>query len=219
MEIIFREQADFYSVMRINDLPENFLKKLVVVKPLGEEKPLTVTETIKKCLKEMKRYVNESAIQKALVIDVGREGASFYSLKLNDEELADCYELAKEYGLGNRDEIISFIIGTNCKKTERPALEVFEEAMNNVMPVLEVKARRIGGATYQVPIEVRPDRRQALGLRWLTTFSRNRGEKTMEERLANEIMDAANNTGASVKRKEDMHKMAEANKAFAHYRF
>ena len=86
-------------------------------------------------------------------------------------------------------------------------------------PVLEVKARRIGGATYQVPIEVRPDRRQALGLRWLTTFSRNRGEKTMEERLANEIMDAANNTGASVKRKEDMHKMAEANKAFAHYRF
>ncbi len=90
------------------------------------------------------------------------------------------------------------------EKTERPALEVFEEAMNNVMPVLEVKARRIGGATYQVPIEVRPDRRQALGLRWLTTFSRNRGEKTMEERLANEIMDAANNTGASVKRKEDM---------------
>ena len=105
------------------------------------------------------------------------------------------------------------------EKTEKPALEVFEAAMNNVMPVLEVKARRIGGATYQVPIEVRPDRRQALALRWLTTYSRNRGEKTMEERLANEIMDAANNTGASVKKKEDMHKMAEANKAFAHYRF
>ena len=104
-------------------------------------------------------------------------------------------------------------------KAEKPALEVFEEAMNNVMPVLEVKARRIGGATYQVPIEVRPDRRQALALRWLTTYSRNRGEKTMEERLANEILDAANNTGASVKKKEDMHKMAEANKAFAHYRF
>ena len=104
-------------------------------------------------------------------------------------------------------------------KTEKPALEVFEEAMNNIMPMLEVKARRIGGATYQVPIEVRPDRRQALALRWLTMFSRKRGEKTMEERLANEIMDAANNTGASVKRKEDMHKMAEANKAFAHYRF
>ena len=92
-------------------------------------------------------------------------------------------------------------------------------ALNNVMPVLEVKARRIGGATYQVPIEVRAERRQALGLRWLTTFSRARGEKTMEERLAGEIMDASNNTGASVKRKEDMHKMAEANKAFAHYRF
>ncbi len=106
-----------------------------------------------------------------------------------------------------------------AEKTEKPALEVFEEAMNNVMPVLEVKARRIGGATYQVPIEVRADRRQALGLRWLTFFSRKRGEKTMQERLANEIMDAANNTGASVKRKEDMHKMAEANKAFAHYRF
>ena len=105
------------------------------------------------------------------------------------------------------------------KKSGKPALEVFEEAMNNVMPVLEVKARRIGGATYQVPIEVRAERRQALGLRWLTTFSRARGEKTMEERLAGEIMDASNNTGASVKRKEDMHKMAEANKAFAHYRF
>ena len=104
-------------------------------------------------------------------------------------------------------------------KTERPAIEVFEEAMNNIMPVLEVKARRIGGATYQVPIEVKPDRRQALALRWMTTFSRARGGKTMEERLANEILDAANNTGASVKRKEDMHKMAEANKAFAHYRF
>ena len=113
------------------------------------------------------------------------------------------------YGAFNRVE----------EKAGKPAIEVFEEAMNNVMPVLEVKARRIGGATYQVPIEVRADRRQALGLRWLTTFSRARGEKTMEERLANEIMDAANNTGASVKRKEDMHKMAEANKAFAHYRF
>ena len=105
------------------------------------------------------------------------------------------------------------------EKTGKEALEVFEEAMNNIMPVLEVKARRIGGATYQVPIEVRPERRQALALRWLTVYSRKRGEKTQEERLANEIMDAANNTGAAVKRKEDMHKMAEANKAFAHYRF
>ena len=105
------------------------------------------------------------------------------------------------------------------EKEGKPALEVFETALNNVMPALEVKARRIGGATYQVPIEVRPERRQALGLRWLTNFSRARSEKTMEERLANEIMDAANETGASVKRKEDMHRMAEANKAFAHYRF
>ena len=99
-----------------------------------------------------------------------------------------------------------------AEKTERPALEVFEEAMNNVMPVLEVKARRIGGATYQVPIEVRPDRRQALALRWLTLYSRNRGEKTMQERLANEILDAANNTGASVKKKETLPKIVKKSK-------
>ena len=105
------------------------------------------------------------------------------------------------------------------EKAGKPALEIFEGAMNNIMPALEVKARRIGGATYQVPIEVRPDRRQALALRWLVTFSRARGEKTMVDRLASEIMDAYNNTGAAVKRKEDMHKMAEANKAFSHYRF
>ena len=104
-------------------------------------------------------------------------------------------------------------------ETGKDAIEVFEEAMNNVMPALEVKARRIGGATYQVPIEVRPERRQALGLRWITLYSRQRSEKTMVDRLANEIMDAANNTGSSVKKREDMHKMAEANKAFAHYRF
>ena len=106
-----------------------------------------------------------------------------------------------------------------ANETGKDALEVFNEAMNNIMPLLEVKARRIGGATYQVPIDVRPDRRQALGLRWLTTYSRARSEKTMEERLAKEILDAANNTGAAVKRKEEMHRMAEANKAFAHYRF
>jgi small subunit ribosomal protein S7 len=105
------------------------------------------------------------------------------------------------------------------EKAGKPALEVFETAMNNIMPALEVKARRIGGATYQVPIEVRPDRRQALALRWLVLFSRKRGEKTMIDRLAGEIMDASNNTGAAVKRKEDMHKMADANKAFSHYRF
>ena len=106
-----------------------------------------------------------------------------------------------------------------AEKTGKDALEVFEEAMNNIMPVLEVKAKRIGGATYQVPIEVKPERRQALALRWLTLYSRKRGEKTQKDRLANEIMAAANNTGASVKKKEDMHKMAEANKAFSHYRF
>jgi len=105
------------------------------------------------------------------------------------------------------------------KETGKDAVEVFTEAMNNIMPALEVKSRRIGGATYQVPIDVRPDRRQALALRWITSYSRKRGERTMEERLARELMDAANNTGASVKKKEDMHKMAEANKAFAHYRF
>ncbi|MEE3392781.1 MAG: 30S ribosomal protein S7 [Lachnospiraceae bacterium] len=106
-----------------------------------------------------------------------------------------------------------------AEKSGKDAVEVFDEAMNNIMPQLEVKARRIGGATYQVPIEVRPDRRQALALRWLTLFSRKRSEKTMVERLANEILDASNNTGSAVKRKEDMHKMAEANKAFAHYRW
>ena len=105
------------------------------------------------------------------------------------------------------------------EKTGKEPLEVFEQAMENVMPSLEVKARRVGGATYQVPIEVRPERRQTLGLRWLTMFARKRGEKTMKERLAGEIMDACNNTGAAVKRREDTHKMAESNKAFAHFRW
>ena len=104
-------------------------------------------------------------------------------------------------------------------KTGREPLEVFEEAMNNIMPVLEVKARRVGGATYQVPIEIRPERRQTLGLRWLVSYARARSERTMRERLAGEIMDACNNTGASVKKREDTHKMAESNKAFAHFRW
>ncbi|MEG2430003.1 MAG: 30S ribosomal protein S7, partial [Oscillospiraceae bacterium] len=108
---------------------------------------------------------------------------------------------------------------TMAEKTGRDALEVFEDAMNNVMPLLEVKARRIGGANYQVPIEVRPERRQTLGLRWLLDASRKRGEKVMADRLAGELLDAANNTGAAVKKREDTHKMAEANKAFAHYRY
>ena len=120
---------------------------------------------------------------------------------------------------GTAQKIVYGAFATVAEKTGKDAIEVFEEAMNNVMPVLEVKARRIGGATYQVPVEVRPERRQALALRWLTMFSRKRGEKTMQDRLAGEIMDAANNTGSAVKRKEDMHKMADANKAFAHYRW
>ena len=106
-----------------------------------------------------------------------------------------------------------------AKETGKEALEVFNDAMNNIMPALEVKSRRIGGATYQVPIDVRPERRQTLALRWIVDFARKRGEKTMAERLAAELMDAANNTGAAVKRKEEMHRMAEANKAFAHYRW
>jgi small subunit ribosomal protein S7 len=105
------------------------------------------------------------------------------------------------------------------EKTGKEPLEVFEQAMNNIMPVLEVKARRVGGATYQVPMEVRPERRQTLGLRWLTDFSRKRGERTMKERLAGELLDATNNMGGAFKKKEDTHKMAEANKAFAHYRW
>ena len=105
------------------------------------------------------------------------------------------------------------------EKTGNDPIEVFEAAMENVMPVLEVKARRIGGATYQVPLEVRPERRQTLGLRWITSFARARSERTMRERLANEIMDAANKTGGAVKKCDDTHRMAEANKAFAHFRY
>ena len=105
------------------------------------------------------------------------------------------------------------------EKTGREPLEVFEQAMENVMPMLETKARRVGGSNYQVPIEVRPERRQTLGLRWLTNYSRARSEKTMKERLAGELMDACNNTGAAVKKREDTHKMAEANKAFSHFRW
>lgn len=106
-----------------------------------------------------------------------------------------------------------------AEKTGKDALEVFETAMNNVMPLLEVKARRIGGSNYQVPIEVRPERRQTLGIRWILAASRNRSEKYMRERLANELIDASNNSGAAVKKREDTHRMAEANKAFAHYRY
>ncbi len=106
-----------------------------------------------------------------------------------------------------------------AEKTGKDPIEAFEEAMNNIMPVLEVKARRVGGATYQVPMEIRPDRRRTLGLRWLTLYARKRGEKTMVDRLAGELMDALNNAGGACKKKEETHKMAEANKAFSHYKW
>ena len=120
---------------------------------------------------------------------------------------------------GTAQQVVYDAFETVKAKLDRDPLEAFTEALNNVMPELEVKARRVGGATYQVPIEVRPDRRQTLGLRWLVGYARKRSEKTMKDRLANEIMDAINNTGASVKKREEMHKMAESNKAFAHFRW
>lgn len=120
---------------------------------------------------------------------------------------------------GAAQEIVYGAFDIIKEKTGKNPLEVFDEAMNNIMPVVEVKARRVGGSNYQVPVEVRVERRQTLGIRWLVTYTRKRGEKTMMDRLAKELMDAASNTGTSVKKREDTHKMAEANKAFAHYRF
>ena len=120
---------------------------------------------------------------------------------------------------GVAQKIVYGALDSIAEKTGKDPLEVFEQAMENVMPVLEVKARRVGGATYQVPMEVRPERRQTLGLRWITTYSRGRNERTMKERLAAEILDAVNSTGNAFKKREDTHKMAEANKAFAHYRW
>ncbi len=120
---------------------------------------------------------------------------------------------------GVAQEIVYGAFDIIKEKTGKNPLEVFDEAMNNIMPVVEVKARRVGGSNYQVPVEVRVERRQTLGIRWLVTYTRKRGEKTMMDRLAKELMDASANTGTSVKKREDTHKMAEANKAFAHYRF
>ena len=120
---------------------------------------------------------------------------------------------------GKAQTIVYDAFAMVAEKTGEDALEVFNKAMDNIMPVLEVKARRVGGATYQVPMEIRPERRQALGLRWLVRYSRERNEKTMKERLANEIIDAINGMGGAFKKKEDTHKMAEANKAFAHYKW
>ncbi|MHB8158412.1 MAG: 30S ribosomal protein S7 [Desulfocucumaceae bacterium] len=120
---------------------------------------------------------------------------------------------------GTAEKVVYGAFDIVKEKSGQSPLEVFDQAMKNIMPVLEVKARRVGGANYQVPIEVRHDRRQTLGIRWLTSFSRNRAGKSMQDKLASEILDASNNTGATVKKKEDTHKMAEANKAFAHYRW
>ena len=120
---------------------------------------------------------------------------------------------------GTAQKIVYGAFEKAAEKKGKPALDVFEEALANIMPVLEVKARRVGGATYQVPIEIRPDRRQALGLRWLVNFARNRSEKRMIDRLANELLDASNNTGGAVRKKEETHRMADANKAFAHYKW
>ncbi len=121
--------------------------------------------------------------------------------------------------LGTAESFMYGALELASQKTGKPPLELLNEAMNNVMPVLEVKPRRVGGATYQVPVEVRANRRQALALRWLVQYARLRGERTMTERLAAELMDAANNQGGAVRKKEDTHRMAEANKAFAHYRW
>ncbi len=120
---------------------------------------------------------------------------------------------------GVAQKVVYSAFDTIRDKTGNEPIDVFTQALENIMPSLEVKARRVGGATYQVPMEVRPARRQTLGLRWLTTYARARGERTMAERLAGEIMDAANNTGSAVKKREDTHKMAESNKAFAHFRW
>ncbi|WP_028273322.1 30S ribosomal protein S7 [Atopococcus tabaci] len=120
---------------------------------------------------------------------------------------------------GKAATILYTALDTVKEQTGNDPMEVFEQAMKNIMPVLEVKARRVGGSNYQVPVEVRPDRRTALALRWLVSYARLRGEATMEQRLANEIMDAANNTGAAVRKREEVHRMAEANRAFAHYRW
>ncbi|MBQ0009583.1 MAG: 30S ribosomal protein S7 [Ruminococcus sp.] len=120
---------------------------------------------------------------------------------------------------GVAQKIVYDAFATVEAKTEKPALDAFQEALENIMPTLEVKARRVGGSTYQVPMEVRPERKQTLGLRWLVTFARKRSERTMAERLAGEITDALSNLGGAVKKKEETHKMAEANKAFAHYRY
>jgi small subunit ribosomal protein S7 len=132
-------------------------------------------------------------------------------------KFVNCMMLGGKKGVS--ETILYKAMGIIEKKTQKDPIEVFVQSLENVKPLIEVKSRRVGGATYQVPIEIRPERRQALGIRWIINYSRNRSEKTMYQRLAGELLDAYNNTGASVKKKEDTHKMADANKAFAHFKF
>src|SRR5699024_3503031 len=153
----------------------------------------------------------EGAVAKRDVLQV-----PIYEYKLVIRLIKQIMVLGKR---GQAQKILVTALSIVNERTAQDAVEVFEQAMKNVMPVLDVRARRVGGSNYQVPMEVRPERRQAIGLRYIVNYSRQRGEKTMEERLANEILDASNNTGASVRRREELHKMAEANKAFAHYRW
>jgi small subunit ribosomal protein S7 len=172
---------------------------------------LPSTDELKFIVKEGRKVPRKGSVPKRDVLPDPIYGSKVLTKFINKVMLDGKKGVAQKVCYGAFDII--------KEKTGKDPLEVFETAMNNVMPLLEVKARRIGGATYQVPIEVRPDRRQTLGIRWMVDAARNRGEKYMRERVAAEIMDAANNTGSSVKKREDMHKMAEANKAFAHYRW
>ena len=187
-------------------------KRDVLADPIYNNK--VVTKLINNIMLDGKKGVAQKIVYGAfnrVAETTGKDAIEVFEEAMNNIMLDGKKGVAQKIVYGAFDRVAA--------ESGKEAVEVFEEAMNNIMPVLEVKAKRIGGATYQVPIEVKPERRQALGLRWITLYSRKRGEKTQEERLAKEILDAANNTGASVKKKEDMHKMAEANKAFAHYRF
>ena len=163
------------------------------------------------------KALSRSALIPACIVDKCPEGYDLDKTEEAPRPLKEYMEkVFKEYeklmAKGRPEYIIK-------EKEGKDALEVFEAALENIMPVLEVKARRIGGATYQVPLEIRPERRQTLGLRWLVTYARKRNEKTMAEKLAGEIIDATNQNGGAYKKKEDTHRMAEANKAFAHYKF
>ena len=166
---------------------------------------------LNKCIKEGRKVPRKGHIAKRDVLP-----DPMYNSKVVTKFINSIMEDGKK---GVAQKVCYEAFETIQSKSGKEAIEVFETAMNNVMPLLEVKARRIGGATYQVPIEVRPERRQTLGIRWILDAARKRGEKCMCDKLAGELLDASNNTGSAVKKREDTHKMAEANKAFAHYRY